>query len=212
MWGGVTRGRNRVTVLDDIAKTFDDHQLCSKMPPPSQLAIASGSLQRLVKEETSYYKELTQQETRLEKLLANKDEDENREFLLRQEVGVSFSNTLNRFVSPYPTVAMKYALCVVPFLPLGEDNAAILIDHPAYLLAERTSTFNNIRRFKLTLNQRAAIEETKAVFPPLRERIKNAIMKLEDKLEAAQEGGSAKEEITRAKDTIQLAKAAVEKE
>ena len=37
------------------------------MTPPSQLSIATSSLQRLVKEEASYYKELLQQEARLEK-------------------------------------------------------------------------------------------------------------------------------------------------
>lgn len=59
--------------------------------------------------------------------------------------------------------------------------------------------------------QRAAIEETKAVFPPLRERITNAILKLEDQLEAGQESGASEDEITKAKDVIQQAKAAVEK-
>jgi hypothetical protein len=56
------------------------------MAPPSQLAIATSSVQRLVKEEVSYHKELTQQEARLEKLFASKDEDENAEYQLRQEV------------------------------------------------------------------------------------------------------------------------------
>jgi tubulin-specific chaperone A len=56
------------------------------MPPPSQLSIATSSVQRLVKEEASYYKELKQQEARLEKTLASKDEDENAEFTLKQEV------------------------------------------------------------------------------------------------------------------------------
>jgi len=56
------------------------------MAPPSQLAIASGSVQRLVKEETSYHKELAQQEARLKKLVESKSEDENAEFQLKQEV------------------------------------------------------------------------------------------------------------------------------
>jgi hypothetical protein len=55
------------------------------MAPPSQLSIVTSSVQRLVKEEASYYKELQQQEARLEKALAAKDEDENAEYQLKQE-------------------------------------------------------------------------------------------------------------------------------
>ena len=53
--------------------------------------------------------------------------------------------------------------------------------------------------------QRTAIEETKAVFPPLRERILEATQKLEDKLEA-QQGSAPEEEVTKAKDVIAQAK------
>lgn len=64
------------------------------MAPPSQLAIATSALQRLVKEEASYEKELKGQETRLEKILSTKDEDENAEYKLKQEVRrLSFSFT-----------------------------------------------------------------------------------------------------------------------
>jgi tubulin-specific chaperone A len=56
------------------------------MAPPSQLAIVTSSVQRLVKEEASYHKELKSQESRLEKLANNKDEDENAEYQLKQEV------------------------------------------------------------------------------------------------------------------------------
>jgi tubulin-specific chaperone A len=61
------------------------------MAPPSQLAIATSSVQRLVKEEASYHKELNSQEKRLEKLLASTEEDENREYSLKQEVCQSVS-------------------------------------------------------------------------------------------------------------------------
>merc|ERR1711977_550321 len=88
------------------------------MAPPTPLAIATSSLQRLVKEELSYEKELQGQEARLEKILATKDEDENAEYKLNQE--------------------------------------------------------------------RAAIQETKNVFPPLRERIKDALQKLEDQVKEGQ--------------------------
>lgn len=55
------------------------------MPPPSQLSIASSALQRLVKEEASYHKELEQQEARIAKL-EKETGDENAEFTLKQEV------------------------------------------------------------------------------------------------------------------------------
>jgi tubulin-specific chaperone A len=57
------------------------------MPPPSPLAIATSVVQRLVKEETSYHKELKSQEARLEKLVSSTDADENKEYQLKQEVG-----------------------------------------------------------------------------------------------------------------------------
>lgn len=56
--------------------------------------------------------------------------------------------------------------------------------------------------------KRAAIEETKAVFPPLRQRITDALQKLEDQLELGQERGASEEEIAKAKEVIQQAKAA----
>lgn len=79
---------------------FPQHQLLSprksidqikpKMAPPSQLTISTGAVQRLVKEESSYHKELKSQEARLEKLLGSKDEDENAEYQLKQEVRQPF--------------------------------------------------------------------------------------------------------------------------
>lgn len=79
------------------------------MPPPTPLTIATSSLQRLVKEEASYHRELEQQEESIRKLEAavkgreggggDGDEEElngdgydgevekgNREFALGQEV------------------------------------------------------------------------------------------------------------------------------
>jgi tubulin-specific chaperone A len=55
------------------------------MPPPSQLSIATGSVTRLIKEQASYYKELEQQLARMEKI-TGETEDENAEFILKQEV------------------------------------------------------------------------------------------------------------------------------
>ncbi|CAL3973287.1 unnamed protein product [Diplocarpon coronariae] len=112
------------------------------MAPPTPLAIATSALQRLIKEEVSYENELKGQETRLESILATKDEDENREYKLKQE--------------------------------------------------------------------RAAIEETRAVFPPLRERISDALKKLEDQLEAGKSTGASEEELTKAKEVIKGTKKAAE--
>jgi tubulin-specific chaperone A len=58
------------------------------MAPPSKLAIASSSVKRLIKEEASYHKELSQQEARIKKLEAG-SEDENAEYQLKQEVNTS---------------------------------------------------------------------------------------------------------------------------
>jgi hypothetical protein len=57
-----------------------------EMAPPSPLTIATSSVSRLVKEEASYHKELLSQEARLKKLEEGTEEDENREFSLKQEV------------------------------------------------------------------------------------------------------------------------------
>ena len=61
---------------------------------PSQLQIATSALQRLVKEEASYHKELAQQQSRIAKLEAKQGQpaedadgdDGNAEFELKQEV------------------------------------------------------------------------------------------------------------------------------
>ena len=56
------------------------------MPPPSRLAIATSSVTRMLKEETSYHKEFEQQESRIKRLEEDKDGDQNAEYELRQEV------------------------------------------------------------------------------------------------------------------------------
>ena len=58
--------------------------------PPSQIQIAISALQRLLKEEQSYFKEQHQQEARIAKLEGETDStDENHEYQLKQEVRVS---------------------------------------------------------------------------------------------------------------------------
>lgn len=56
------------------------------MPPPSQLTIATSAVQRLVKEEASYHKELEKQQSRLASTKENKDGDDNAEYQIKQEV------------------------------------------------------------------------------------------------------------------------------
>lgn len=55
------------------------------MAPPSKLAIATSAVQRLVKEEASYHKELEQQKARIQQL-QNSTDDENVEYQVKQEV------------------------------------------------------------------------------------------------------------------------------
>ncbi|EHL02656.1 hypothetical protein M7I_1165 [Glarea lozoyensis 74030] len=125
------------------------------MPPPSPLAIATSSVNRLIKEEASYHRELLSQEARLAKLeervakLEGKtDEDENAEYELKQEV-----------------------LGAPPYFSI-----------------------------------RTAIEETRAVFPPLRQRIADAVAKLEDRLEEGKAKGGKEGEIAAAEETVGRAK------
>lgn len=61
------------------------------MPPPSQLAIATGAVTRLLREEASYHKELADQEAQVKKLEESiqnggGDDDGNAEFMLKQNV------------------------------------------------------------------------------------------------------------------------------
>lgn len=63
------------------------------MPAPNPLAIATSSVQRLVKEEAYYHKDLASQEVRVQKLEKDvkeggADQDENAEYMLKQEVSI----------------------------------------------------------------------------------------------------------------------------
>jgi tubulin-specific chaperone A len=60
------------------------------MAPPSKVAIATGSVLRLVKEEASYHKEIAQQQERIRKLDESTG-DENKEYTLKQEVRLEFA-------------------------------------------------------------------------------------------------------------------------
>ncbi|EGX92070.1 tubulin-specific chaperone Rbl2, putative [Cordyceps militaris CM01] len=115
------------------------------MPAPSPLAITTSSVQRLLKEEASYHKEVTDQEKTVKDLEAKlqaggADEDGNEAFMVKQN--------------------------------------------------------------------KTAIEQTKAVFEPLKQRIADSVAKLEDQLAAAEQAGAPEAEITQAKTVLAQAKAA----
>lgn len=68
------------------------------MPPPSQLSIATSSVRRLLKEESTYQKELVTEEKKikdLEQRVKNGEENEdgNAEFILKQHVSRPLSHT-----------------------------------------------------------------------------------------------------------------------
>ncbi|KAI1813123.1 putative tubulin-specific chaperone Rbl2 [Poronia punctata] len=115
------------------------------MPAPSPLAIATQSVNRLVKEETYYRKELSQQTERVKKLqekptgTGSESTDGNEEFMLKQE--------------------------------------------------------------------QKAIEETRAVFAPLRERIDDAVRRLEEQIATAESEDGPAEEIANAKKALELGRA-----
>jgi tubulin-specific chaperone A len=82
------------------------------MPAPSQLAIATSSLQRLTKEEASYHKELQMQQKRIDQLEKEQteetDEDRgNHEFQLKQEVRAQMTD-LHFLFSLYPSAHSQY--------------------------------------------------------------------------------------------------------
>lgn len=75
--------------------THTDFPTAIIMAPRSQLEITTSSVLRLVKEEASYHNELLQQAERIKKLeSAPGGEDENQEYLIKQEV------CIRRGVSP----------------------------------------------------------------------------------------------------------------
>ena len=78
------------------------------MGPPSQLAIATSSLKRLVKEERSYHDELKHQQASVAKLEQGGG-DENADFQLRQEVSFAYCviHTIYMLCRFHNTVKMR---------------------------------------------------------------------------------------------------------
>jgi tubulin-specific chaperone A len=82
------------------------------MPAPSQLAIATSSLQRLTKEEASYHKELLMQQRRIDRLEKEQTEETdedlgNHEFQLKQEVRTQMAD-FHFLFSLYPSAHSQY--------------------------------------------------------------------------------------------------------
>src|SRR5271155_77126 len=114
------------------------------MPAPSQLAIATSSLQRLTKEEVSYHKELQMQQKRIDQLEKEQteetDEDRgNHEFQLKQEVRAQMTD-FHFLFSHYPSAHSQYHSFYMTFHYLLKPN---------------------------TFLQRKGLEETKAIIPSL---------------------------------------------
>ncbi|KAI1639546.1 tubulin binding cofactor A [Biscogniauxia mediterranea] len=110
-------------------------------PGPSPLVILTQAVQRLVKENNYYLKELSQQTERVARLEKEQTNgahagDDNAEFVLKQE--------------------------------------------------------------------KKALEETKAVFAPLHERISDSVQRLEEQLAASESEGGPADEISKAKEALKL--------
>lgn len=163
------------------------------MPSPSPLAVASGSVVRLLKEEVSYRMELVDQEARvqaLEKELARgqgqSSEDGNEEFMLKQQVK-----------SPSPK---------------SQVEANLLGFSPHHGFPERAPLFSPTKANWPSPNplasQRTATEQTRAIFGPLRERIAIAITKLEEQITTGEASGAEAADLEQAKAVLAQAKAA----
>jgi len=148
------------------------------MVQPSPLAIATSSVQRLVKEESFYHKDQEKQEARIKKLeeaieAAGADLDSNAEYVVKQEV--------RNFSRPFKTAAP---------LPPPRSN-------------EQQQQQIALARTHLTAEKKTALEETKKVFEPLRERIVKAVQTLEEQIAISESDGTAKEdELTKAREIL----------
>ncbi|KAL1839155.1 hypothetical protein VTJ49DRAFT_1811 [Mycothermus thermophilus] len=120
------------------------------MAPPTQLAIATQAVNRLVKEESYYHKEQASQEKRIQKL----EED-------------------------------------------IKNNSPDLDSNAEYILKQ----------------EKKALDETKAVFEPLRRKIADAVDKLEEQIAIVEsEGNGSEEELKKAKEAVETGKKIAEQE
>ncbi|KAK5624737.1 hypothetical protein RRF57_000453 [Xylaria bambusicola] len=113
------------------------------MPAPSPLVIATQSVQRLVKEDSYYRKELAQQTERVKKIEAE--------------------------------------------LKTSPDSAD---GNAAFILKQ----------------EQKAVEETRGIFVPLRERIVEAMQRLEERIATAESEGAAADDIAQGNEALKLAR------
>jgi len=152
------------------------------MVQPSPLAIATSSVQRLVKEESFYHKDQEKQEARIKKLeediaAGGADLDSNAEYVVKQEV--------RNFSRPFRTAAP---------LPPSRSNGQQQQQQQQQIALVRNH---------LTAEKKTALEETKKVFEPLRERIVKAVQTLEEQIAISESDGTAKEdELTKAREML----------
>ncbi|KAJ5143183.1 uncharacterized protein N7515_001970, partial [Penicillium bovifimosum] len=99
--------RNQHTLSLAFIVKYKIYRYKITMAPRSQLEIATSSVIRLVKEEASYHKELQQQTERIKKLEAEANDDENREYTLKQE-----HMSLEETKKVLPTMKQKIAEAV----------------------------------------------------------------------------------------------------
>jgi hypothetical protein len=95
------------------------------MPAPSQLAIATSSLQRLAKEEASYHKELQMQQKSIDRLeksqIEETDEDRgNHAFQLKQEVRAQMTEFLPILLTSLSTYCVLNRMSVANILCSGK--------------------------------------------------------------------------------------------
>lgn len=158
------------------------------MAPPSALAIASGAVMRLSREEASYHTELAAQEAKAKALedqikSGGDTDDANAEFMLRQQVSRA---------GPAPRPSPAPLLSLSSPLP-GADGLRM---RPREVMACTRPLVSCSSRSRCCFTkadgregQRLAIEQTKAVFEPLRRQVAEARARLEEQMEAS-EGGA----------------------
>jgi len=93
------------------------------MPAPSRLQIATSSLERLLKEESSYHKELEQGKARVQRLEGEKSTDDNAEYMIRQEVLIMF-RVSSRMLTTLQKKAVQETEAVFPSLHQRIKDAA----------------------------------------------------------------------------------------
>lgn len=116
------------------------------MAPPSKLTISTSSLQRLVKEEASYHKELSQQQARITKL-EQPSEDENAEYQLKQEVSsIFFPPNSPIMIIPSPNLITSKSNSLtnpLSLTPLNPSPKSRLSNVPSFRNQQCRITTNN---------------------------------------------------------------------